>query len=217
MKSLDEQIKHQYAIRVNKDGIYNSVYAQLSYAERLRETIKLITKYKVNDGNVLEVGAGQGSNVDLLRACGFSDDRIFLNELLNERIDHIKANYSGIKIYEGNALELEFNQLYNCVFQSTVFTSLLNNEDRIKLASKMWNLLKPGGIILWYDFIYNNPKNRAVKKVSIKEVKNLFPEAIEVEIHKITLSPPVGRRVGKMYNVFNLPILRSHILAVFKK
>ena len=217
MKSLDEQIKQQYAMRVNKDDLYNSIYANLSYEERLTKTIELIKKYGVNKGDVLEIGAGQGSNVSLLRECGFSDDRIFLNELLIERIEHVKTNYPKIKIYAGNALEVEFNQSYNCIFQSTVFTSLLNDKDRIELAKKMWSLLKPGGIILWYDFIYNNPKNKAVKKVSIQEVKDLFPLAIETEILKITLSPPIGRRVGKMYKFFNLPILRSHILAVFKK
>ena len=55
------------------------------------------------------------------------------------------------------------------VFQSAVLTSILDDEYKKRLANKMWELLKPGGAILYYDFIYNNPKNPDVKEfLSVK-------------------------------------------------
>jgi phospholipid N-methyltransferase len=89
----------------------------------------------------------------MLLDMGFTENNIIVNELLPERIAALKTNYRNIKLIEGDALKINVNQTFDIVFQSTVFTSILSNEDRINLATKMWEMLKPGGIILWYDFI----------------------------------------------------------------
>lgn len=217
--SLQKDIKDQYSKRLDKSDLYNSDYSRFSEEERSAKIKQLVKTYLNVNGNstILEIGAGQGGNIQLMYEMGFTDKTIFVNELLPERVAHLKAHYPAIKVFDGNALEINFDMKFDCVFQSTVFTSILNEKDRIELADKMWNLLKPGGIILWYDFIYNNPGNTDVRKVSIEEVKKLFPGAVKTKIVKVTLAPPLGRRVGKMYNLFNIPLLRSHILGVFVK
>lgn len=217
--SLSDQIIEQYGARIENESFYNSTYTRLSEAERTKAALSLVKHYLGNTKNksVLEIGAGQGANVGILKICGFNNNRIFLNELLPERILAVKKDFPDIKLYEGDALKLKFDEQYDCVFQSTVFTSILNQNDRIALAKKMWDLLNPRGIILWYDFIYNNPSNPHVRKVDISELKSLFPEAKNISIKKITLAPPIGRRVGKLYPLFNLPFLRSHIIAVLQK
>ena len=217
--SLQKNIEEQYNNRLDKSSLYNSEYSRFTDAERTIKTKQLVKEFLqvTHKSTVLEVGAGQGGNIPLLREMGFNDQNIFVNELLAERIEGVKRNYPAIKIFEGDALQVDFNQKFDCVFQSTVFTSILKDEDRIALANKMWELLNPGGIILWYDFIYNNPANPQVKKVNIKEVKKLFSKANKTKIIKLTLAPPIGRRVGKLYNLFNVPFLRSHILVVFQK
>ena len=48
---------------------------------------------------------------------------------------------------------------FDFVFQSTVFTSILDSEVRKEVAGEMLRVLKPGGVILWYDFHVNNPRN----------------------------------------------------------
>lgn len=217
--SLDEQIREQYNNRLGTESRYNSVYSRLSSNERIKTAQKLVGQFLGNASGkrVLEIGAGQGDNVRLMKACGFTEKNIFLNELLPERIAAARQNHPTIKIYEGNAIHVAFEEQYDCVFQSTVFTSVLNTSDRKALAEKMWELLKPGGIILWYDFVYDNPRNKHVKKVTAEEARQLFPEAVAIEIKKTTLAPPIGRKVGKLYGFFNLPFLRSHIFAVFQK
>lgn len=217
--ALQKDIKNQYGKRLDKSELYNSDYSRFSDEERSEKLKQLAKEFLdiTSNSTILEIGAGQGGNIPLLKEVGFNDQTIFVNELLPERIEHVKRNYPGIKVFEGNALEIDFNTKFDCIFQSTVFTSILNDTDRVMLANKMWDLLKPGGIILWYDFIYNNPGNADVKKVSIAEVKKIFPLAIKTKIIKVTLAPPIGRRVGKLYNLFNVIFLRSHILGVFKK
>ncbi len=217
--SLQKDIKDQYGKRLDKSDLYNSDYSRFSEEEKSFKLKQLLKEFlTVTDhSTILEIGAGQGGNIPLLKEAGFSDETIFVNELLPERIAHVKRAYPKIKVFEGNALEVNFERKFDCIFQSTVFTSILNENDRVELANKMWQLLNPGGIILWYDFIYNNPGNADVKKVSIADVKKLFPRANKTKIIKVTLAPPIGRRVGKLYNLFNIPPLRSHILGVFQK
>jgi trans-aconitate methyltransferase len=216
---LQDQIKEQYAARKNSDDLYNSVYSRLADEERTRKAIKLLNEAMGNFSSktVLEIGAGQGHNIKLLNACGFLNKNIYMNELLPERIAAIKHDLPEVKIYEGDALKISFSEKYDCVFQSTVFTSILKAEDRKALAVKMWDLLKPGGVILWYDFVYNNPANAAVRKVSVSELRRLFPLAKHAKIRKVTLAPPIGRRVGRLYPLMNLPFLRTHVLGVFTK
>lgn len=213
--SLDNRIKEQYKNRENKAHLYDSEYSRFADREKLAVCVDLVKSYLSDPHSVLEIGAGQGHNVHLLRKCGFDD--IELNELLPERVASAKKNFPELKIYSGNASTIDFGRTFDCVFQSTVFTSILKDSDRKILAAKMWDLVRPGGIILWYDFIYNNPQNQDVRKVSVSELNMLFPAAKNFSIKKVTLAPPIGRRVGKLYPVFNLPFLRSHILAVFHK
>lgn len=215
--SLDKNIAQQYSKRGSDKGLYNSVYSRFVNEEKWKKIKMLTAKYLDKSKSILEIGAGNGSNSNEFKKFGFADRNLFLNELLPERIKIIKEHFPNLKLYEGNAINTNFDRRFDCIFQSTVFTSILNSDDRKKLADKMWELLESGGIILWYDFIYNNPKNSDVRKVSKREVKNLFPEAVRYEIHKVTLAPPIGRRVGKLYGLFNVRPLRSHILAVFQK
>jgi len=217
--SLQKDIEEQYRKRLDKSILYNSDYSSFAEEERCAKIKQLVKEYlNVSvSSTILEIGAGQGGNIQLMYDMGFTDKTVFINELLPERVAHVKKNYPTVKVFDGNALEINFDMKFDCVFQSTVFTSILKEKDRLELADKMWNILKPGGIILWYDFIYNNPGNTDVKKVSITEVKRLFLAAGKTKIIKVTLAPPLGRRVGKMYNLFNIPLLRSHILGVFLK
>jgi hypothetical protein len=122
-------------------------------------------------------------------------------------------------VLPGDALLLEFESYFDVVFQSTVFTSILDSDFKKKLAVKMFDMVKDDGLVLWYDFKYDNPNNKDVKGVGKNEIKELFPEAKKIIFHNVTLAPPIGRRVGKFYNVVNFlfPFLRTHIISEIYK
>lgn len=218
--SLTNKINEQYSKRDSKSHLYHqSHYINFSQEEIKEVSEQLIRNYFSNLGDLklLEIGAGSGHNAMMFEKMGIQLRNISFNELLEDRITVIKNSFPSNKLYAGDAITLNFEERYDIIFQSTVFTSILRDQDRKALANKMWELLKPGGIILWYDFIYNNPNNPDVKKVSVAEVKELFGAAKNWRVKKVTLAPPIGRKVGKFYKLFNLPFLRSHILAVFQK
>ncbi len=219
--NLSKSISEQYKRREGKETLYSdSPYTREVREELLRKMTSLFKRHfgDTDKLTILEIGAGDGGNVPLFLKLGFKRENIALNELLPQRILNIKKNHPDITLFEGDATGINFNNShFDIVFQSTVFTSILNQKNRELLAQKMWSLTKSGGGVLWYDFIYNNPKNPDVKKVSKKEVICLFSEAVTYDIIKVTLAPPVGRRVGNLYKYFNVSPLRSHILALFRK
>lgn len=168
---------------------------------------------------ILEVGAGGGTNLLFMLRLGFQTKNIYANELIPSAVQVIRDKniLPPRNILEGSATDLPIDQKYDVVFQSTVFTSILDEKFQEQLAQHMWNLLKPGGLILWYDFVYNNPSNKDVRGITKRRVKALFPESKSSNFVRVTLAPPIGRRVGRLYPYFNLPFLRSHIVATFEK
>jgi len=198
----------------------------MTVQEKERLIVKWINTEKispVSSKKLIEIGCGNGSNLLFFLKLGFKPENIVANELIEQRAESArKLLPETIKIIIGNAIDLQLPaEEFNIVFQSTVFSSILSFDSRKKLADIIWKIVKPGGGILWYDFIYNNPQNPNVRKVTLKEVKQLFPIG-EIKYCRLTLAPPISRVVTKIhpnfYHLFNLfPFLRTHILCWIKK
>ena len=220
-----EEIKKRYEARkTNLDlSKYDLSNFYINSIVKERELLykQIITKYfkHLTNLKVLEIGAGTGGNLTAFIRLGIPTKQIVANELLKDRSDELKLNFPEITILEGNALEINEKEKFDIVFQSTVFTSILDDEFKKKLAQKMLQITNEKGIILWYDFIYNNPRNKDVKGVTKKEIKSLFSSASKIHFYSATLAPPIGRRIGKLYNLINklFPFLRSHVIAVIEK
>jgi ubiquinone/menaquinone biosynthesis C-methylase UbiE len=198
----------------------------MSEHEKERVLIKLIKKERLeplDNKRLLEIGCGTGINLLQLIRLGFQPENLFANDILTERIDVAKKKLPNlVNFYKGDILQLNLNSEYfDIVFQSMVFSSILDKEFRAQLAKKMWDWTKPGGGILWYDFIYNNPKNKDVSGISLKEVRKLFPSK-DFHFCRLTLAPPFSRFITRvhpsLYTLFNsIYILRTHVLCFIKK
>jgi len=164
---------------------------------------------------LIEIGAGHGDNLFFFERLGINRNQLFANELIEDRIEVLKNTFPEIKIFEGDARNIQENQKFDIVFQSTVFSSILNSEIKMELAAKMENLVAENGLILWYDFIYDNPNNKNVKGINKVEIIQLFPNAKSIKFKKVTLAPPIARRVGKYYDLVNsiFPFLKTHLIA----
>ena len=225
-----ERVRLRYERR--KADINASIYSPLDPSvymgqqEKERALIRWIQQADlapVHDRRVLEIGCGSGGNLLQLMKLGFVPKNLTANELLEDRAELARNLLpSAIRIIKGNALDLDLpEESFDVVHQSTVFSSILDDEFQGKLADKMWSLVKPGGGVLWYDFIYNNPKNSDVRGVPIRSIRELFP-AGELIFWRITLAPPISRIVTKihpcLYTVFNsISIFRTHVLCWIRK
>jgi len=229
MYSEEEEIKKRYERRKN---ISSDRYSILSPAtimieqEKERAMIRWIKENNIEpleNKKLLEVGCGNGTNIQKFIKFGFQPSNIFANDLLDERLRSAKKLLPAqVNFYGGSAMNLTFNEnCFDIVFQSMVFSSILDLNYKSHLAEKMWHWVKPGGGILWYDFIFDNPQNPDVKSVKLEELKKLFKGA-KIVYKKITLAPPISRIVTRihpnLYYLFNsLYFLRTHLLVWIKK
>lgn len=201
-------------------------YVSLARQERERALIRCVRHAglaPVEDKRVLEVGCGGGANlIDLIRL-GFLPHNLVGNELREDRRALARSRLpETVAILPGDASTLDLaDGSFDVVFQSTVFTSILDDEFQRRLADRIWALTVPGGGVLWYDFIWDNPKNPDVRGVPVKRVRRLFPEGT-LRAWPITLAPPIGRRLcwisPAFYALANaIPLLRTHVLCWIQK
>lgn len=229
MNQEEKEIKIRYEKRKNISSDRYSILNPASILieqEKERALIKWIKENNIeplDNKKLLEIGCGGGYNLLKFVRLGFKPQNIFANDLISERLQSARELLpSKVHFYEGSAMDLSFKENeFDIVFQSMVFSSILDSDYKIKLAEKLWQWVKPGGGILWYDFIYNNPSNKDVKGVSIAEVKKLF-KVKKLYYKKLTLAPPIARIVTKvhpfLYYFFNSTyLLRTHLLIWIQK
>jgi len=215
VKEAYEQRKSDAAVIKNNS---NARYSAFIVAEREKVYREFLLSYfkNLSDKTFFEIGAGIGGNLNFFNQLGISWNNIYANELLDERFKVLSEHYPQAHLISGDAGKIkEFDGFFDIVFQSTVFTSILDLDFKKHLASLMWKMKKPDGVILWYDFTYDNPNNKNVKGVKLDELSSLFPAAKQFKVKRVTLAPPIGRRVGALYSFFNIfPFLRTHLVVL---
>ena len=219
-------VAQRYARRAASD-LYSPLRPEvwLGLQERQRAMLRGFAARGVTDLgglHIAEVGCGAGGNLLELLRLGADPGKLTGLELLPDR--HAAARHvlpAATTLWLGDAMQAPADVLapasQDVVLQSTVFSSLLDDEFQQRLAARMWSWLKPGGAVLWYDFTVNNPRNRDVRGVPLRRVRELFPLG-RVAASRVTLAPPLARLVCRwhpaFYPLFNsLPLLRTHLLA----
>lgn len=216
-------VAERYARRVDADR-YSMLNADVwqTQHERQRAVLQLFGRLGWRDlssRRVLEIGCGTGGNLLELLRIGFAPRNLAGIELLPERYAQAMQTLpAGVILMQGDALQAKLpDESEDIVLQSTVFSSLLDGPFQWKLAQAMWRWVRPGGGVLWYDFVYDNPRNPDVRGVPLARLRELFPQG-RITSRRVTLAPPLARAVCRvhpaLYSMFNaVPLLRTHMLA----
>ncbi|MBB4846207.1 SAM-dependent methyltransferase [Paucibacter oligotrophus] len=225
-----EQVASRYAKRAQAqlEDRYSLLRPEVwqMLQERQRAMLRLLASRpgRPADWRLTEVGCGAGGNLLEMLRLGLRPEHLIGIELLPERLNLARPLLpDGVRLHLGDASTAAVPEAsQDLLLQSTVFSSLLNDGVQDALAAAMWRWLKPGGAVLWYDFIVDSPRNPDVRGVPLRRVRELFP-AGRLRSQRLTLAPPLARWVcSKLhpaaYSLFNsLPLLRSHVLCLIEK
>jgi len=154
---------------------------------------------------------------------GFMPEHLIGLELLPDRVARARHVLPiSVEVHAGDALAAPIGPAsQDIVYQSVVFSSLLDPAFQQRMADAMWTWARPGGGVLWYDFVYDNPSNRDVRGIPLQRVRQLFPHG-RITARRVTLAPPLARRVCRihpsLYTTLNVvPLLRTHLLCWIQK
>lgn len=201
-------------VAIERDSLLQPATAAM-LAERQRATWAMLarlgwTAADLSKRRVLEVGCGDGGNLlDLLRG-GCDPARLVGVELLPERVALARARLpSACAVVQGDLSALASPargvtlhpalrpQGFDLVMLFTVLSSVLDDGARQALADAAWRCTAPGGAVLVYDFVVDNPRNPDVRGVPVAQLRRLWPQASAVHVRALTLAPPLARRLGR--------------------
>ncbi len=128
------------------------------------------------DAQVLEIGCGTGVWLRELIKWGARPQQVCGVDLIADRITEARRVCpTGVTLQCANATALEYQDgTFDVVMQSMLFSSVLSVEMRQRIAREMLRVVKPSGLILWYDYHLNNPRNADVRRVTRDEIRQLF-------------------------------------------
>jgi ubiquinone/menaquinone biosynthesis C-methylase UbiE len=190
-----------------------------------RKMLKALRKSGiVHLGNymILDVGCGKGDKLrDFLRYGAITENLLGI-DISKYRVKQARSLNPGIAICCGNAEEIPVkDNSFDMVTHFTLFTSILDNDMRRNIAKEMMRVVKPTGLILWYDFRFANPRIKEVRRVGKREIKDLFP-GCSFRFHRVTLALPIARRLAKISYLActlleRVPFLKTHYLVAISE
>jgi ubiquinone/menaquinone biosynthesis C-methylase UbiE len=174
------------------------------------------------DRRILDIGCGDGSVLALFAKWGALPKNLFGVDLVPEHIDTAERKFPGIQFRLANAEHLDFEaNFFDLVLFFKVFTAILDDNMARNVAREAARVLKPSGVVVWYDFRYNNPYNHNVRPMTKDSIHMLFPN-FDLKLRTLTLFPPLARRLGRatpvLYPILSgLPWLTTHYAGIFVK
>ncbi len=174
------------------------------FASRLREYDQLFTRLgllPLGDRRFLDVGCANGNWLDLCcRRWGAEPSACTGVDLLEDRIAawRLANPDSAITLLCAPAHATPLPpESFDVVHQSMMLSSLPDRHLREQTAHHIWSLLRPGGVLISYDF-WLNPINPRTVGIDRRELRRLFPDGRLLHIRRLTLAPPLSRWLARL-------------------
>lgn len=191
-------------------------------ARRYVDALRRAGRFPLADQRILDVGCGWGNWLLELEIWGARQANLAGLDLEPHRAAIAAGRLPAADIRAGSATELPWpDASFDAVLLGTVFSSILDAETKRRGAEEVTRVLAPGGMVLWYDFFRDNPKNRNVRGVRADEISRLFP-TLDISLRRVTLAPPIARRLASWswtgcLLLESTKVLNTHYLGVFTK
>ncbi len=169
---------------------------------------------------ILEVGCGEGGVLSEWLGFGASHANTFGIDLLPQRLAHGHHRQPHLQLAAADGQTLPFpSRHFDIVLQFTALSSVLDGQIRLKMAHEMGRVLRHGGVILSYDFVFN-PTNQNTVGITHRELRRLFPQHA-LCVQRITLAPPLARLIAPRspklaQRLERIRLANSHLLTVIR-
>ena len=191
------RLNEAYAKRDRGKYIWSSRGHEFGMQERERYALSLLRRHNcmpLTEKTILDVGCGSGAWIQQFIRWGARPENVTGIDVRSDPL--IRARQAlplSVRLELGSGAVLPFEPAtFDIVLQATMFTSVLDGAIRQQIATEMLRVLKPNGLILWYDFLVNNPANPDVRGVRKREISALF-SGCRFDLRRMTLLPPVVR------------------------
>lgn len=171
---------------------------------------------------ILDVGCGRGERLAEWGGWGADPGALVGIDVMESLVGQARRSFPASQWLLASGHDLPFrDQSFDVVMQAMAFSSILCQEMRARMLAEMWRVLRPAGVVLWYDMRYPNPRNPHMQPVGQRKLSVLFPVPPS-EILSLTLLPPLARRLAPWSpclcrQLERLPWLRSHCMALIRK
>ncbi|MEA2463604.1 MAG: hypothetical protein QOJ98_1351 [Acidobacteriota bacterium] len=223
------RLRDYYATRLGSQEIarrssLSDPAALFSRQRRARVALSLLTRHGVTDLSslrLLEIGCGSGDVAAEYYSHGARPSNIHGLDILATRAAEAGERVPGGRFLCADGASLPYrDQGFDLVMQYTALSSILSPEWRRDVAAEMLRVLRPDGLILWYDFLWN-PLNKQTVGLRKKDLLELFP-GCELEFRRVTLIPPIARRLVRVSwwlaeTLENLRLFNSHYFVAIHK
>lgn len=231
-ETLVEEIDRIREVYSRRDQVFPKDYYSLSEPWNLlvsqeleRKILQVLRKSGMSPlatCKVLDVGCGKGDRLRGFVRYGALPENLLGIDISEHRVRQARLLNPSILVCCGNAEEIPARDAsFDIVTHFTLFTSILDESMKRNIANDMLRVLKPAGLILWYDFRFANPRIKEVRRIGKKEIKRLFPGCF-LQFHRLTLAPPIAKRVVKVswpacLLLEKLPFLKTHYLVAISR
>jgi SAM-dependent methyltransferase len=170
---------------------------------------------------MLEIGCGTGGVLTEFLGFGARPQNLYGLDLLEDRLTCAKERLPATHFLQGNGCQMPFPEgSFDLLLQYTAISSILDRDLRRQMCAEMLRVLKPGGLILSYDF-WLNPTNRQTRGLRMSEIRSSFP-GCNIDHRRITLAPPITRKLasyswGLCLLLESLKIFNTHYLVAISK
>jgi len=192
--------------------------------ERERTLMKTMSYLGFDDRgpevSVLDVGCGTGNNLADFIKYGYLPEKLFGMDINKNQLKGTHQLHSNLNIITGDAFYMPFpSDTFDICLAFDLF-AVIEPKKRKLIADEIRRVLKPGGVLLWFDLRLKS-KSSGVWAVPLDEIRKLF-SGFTFQLKQIGLVPPLARKLSKRsmtltHIVALIPMLRSHLCGALIK